>query len=35
VLRVLGEESKRRGTHRLSSKQIDRVIKATRLTEHK
>lgn len=35
VLRVLGEESKRRGTHRLSSKQIDRVIKATRLTQHK
>jgi prevent-host-death family protein len=35
VLRVLGEESKRRGTHRLSSKQINRVIKATRSTKQK
>lgn len=30
VLRVIGEESKRRGTHKLSSKKIDRIIRATR-----
>jgi prevent-host-death family protein len=35
VLRALGKESKRRGTYRLSSKQIDRVIKATRSTKHR
>lgn len=30
VLRVIGEESKRKGTSVLSSRQIDRIIKAAR-----
>ena len=30
VLRVIGEESRRKGTDKLSSRQIDQVIKATR-----
>jgi len=30
VLRVIGEESRRNGTDKLSSRQIDQVIKATR-----
>ena len=30
VLRVLGEESERKGTDRLTSRQIDHIIKATR-----
>lgn len=30
VLRVIGEESRRKGTDKLSSHQIDQVIKATR-----
>ncbi|HKD85357.1 MAG TPA: type II toxin-antitoxin system Phd/YefM family antitoxin [Terriglobales bacterium] len=30
VLRIIGEESKRKGTDRLTSRQIDRLIKATR-----
>jgi len=30
VLRIIGEESKQKGSHRLSSKQIDRVIAAAR-----
>ena len=30
VLRVLGEESERKGTNRLTTRQIDRIIKATR-----
>jgi prevent-host-death family protein len=30
VLRVIGEESRREGTHLLSSRQIDQVIKVTR-----
>ncbi len=30
VLEILGRESKRKGTHSLSSSQIDRVIKAAR-----
>lgn len=30
VLRVIGEESRRKGTDMLSSRQIDQVIKATR-----
>src|ERR1700694_1637945 len=29
VLRVIGEESRRKGTDKLSSRQIDQVIKAT------
>jgi prevent-host-death family protein len=30
VLRLIGEESQRKGTNKLSSRQIDQVIKATR-----
>src|SRR5580704_10182925 len=30
VLRVIGEESQQKGTDKLTSRQIDRVIKATR-----
>ena len=30
VLRAIGEESQRKGTDKLSSRQIDQVIKATR-----
>src|SRR6266699_3875224 len=30
VLKVIGEESRRKGTDRLTSRDIDRVIKATR-----
>jgi prevent-host-death family protein len=30
VLRVIGEESQRKGTDALSSRQIDQIIKATR-----
>jgi prevent-host-death family protein len=30
VLRLLGEESKRKGTNKLTSKQIDRIIRTTR-----
>ena len=30
VLRVIGEESKAKGTDKLSSQQIDRIIRATR-----
>jgi len=35
VLRVLGEHSKRVGTDRLSSREIDRIIKAVRREKHK
>ncbi|HEV3109421.1 MAG TPA: type II toxin-antitoxin system Phd/YefM family antitoxin [Candidatus Binataceae bacterium] len=35
VLRVIGEESKRKGADKLSSRQIDRVIKATRAQKPK
>jgi prevent-host-death family protein len=35
VLRVIGEESRRKGTDKLSSAQIDRVIKAARLRKRK
>ncbi len=35
VLRVLGQESRRKGTHRLSSRQIDRIIKAARARKSK
>lgn len=31
VLRLIGEESRRKGTDRLSSRDIDQVIEATRL----
>ena len=30
VLRIIGEESERKGTHALTSLQIDRIIRATR-----
>jgi hypothetical protein len=35
VLRVIGEESRRKGTDTLSSRQIDQVIKATRAQKPK
>ncbi len=35
VLRVLGEESRRKGMDKLSSRQIDRVIKAARAKKPK
>jgi len=35
VLRVIGEESQRRGTDKLSSREIDQVIKATRAKKPK
>jgi prevent-host-death family protein len=35
VLRVIGEESKRKGTDTLSSRRIDQVIKATRTQKPK
>ena len=35
VLRVLSKESKQRGTDRLSSRQIDRVIQATRSSKRR
>ena len=30
ILRIIGEESRQRGTDRLSSQQIDRLVKTTR-----
>jgi|SRR2546430_15926005 len=35
VLRVIGEESKAKGTDNLSSQQIDRIIRATRAKKTK
>jgi prevent-host-death family protein len=35
VLRVIGEESRRKGTDKLSSRQIDQVIKAARVPKPK
>jgi hypothetical protein len=35
VLRIIGEESQRHGTHRLNAAQIDRVIKAARPQKRK
>ena len=35
VLRVVGEESKRKGTDKLTSRQIDQVIKAARAAKSK
>lgn len=35
VLRVLGEESRRKGTNKLTSRQIDQVIKAARAQKAK
>jgi prevent-host-death family protein len=35
VLRLIGDESRRKGTNTLSARQIDRVIKATRAQKTK
>lgn len=35
VLRIIGEESERNGTSRLTSRQIDQIIKATRAQKKK
>jgi prevent-host-death family protein len=35
VLRLLGEESKRKGTNKLTSKRIDHIIRATRARRSK
>ena len=35
VLRIIGDESRRKGTERLTSRQIDEVIKATRAEKNK
>jgi prevent-host-death family protein len=35
VLRIIGEESERNGTSTLTSRQIDRIIKATRAEKKK
>ena len=35
VLRVIGEESKRKGTDKLTSRQIEQVIKAARVARSK
>jgi hypothetical protein len=35
VLRLLGEESKRKGTNTLTSKQIDRIVRTSRIRRAK
>ncbi|MGA8432153.1 MAG: type II toxin-antitoxin system Phd/YefM family antitoxin [Candidatus Sulfotelmatobacter sp.] len=35
VLRLIGEESERNGTDKISSREIDRIIKATRAQKRK
>lgn len=35
VLRIIGQESRRRGTDKLASRQIDRIIKSTRAEKRK
>jgi prevent-host-death family protein len=35
VLRIIGEESRHKGTDKLSSRQIDQVIQATRASKRK
>ena len=35
VLRVIGKESKRKGTNKLSSTQIDRIVTATRRSKRR
>jgi prevent-host-death family protein len=35
ILRIIGEDAKRKGTNRLTSRQIDRVIRATRAKRKK
>lgn len=34
ILRIIGEEAKRNGTSRLSSREINRIIKAARTAKH-
>jgi prevent-host-death family protein len=35
VLRIIGEESKQKGTNRLGSRQIDRIVKAARRSKRR
>ena len=35
VLRLLGEESKRKGTHAITSRQIDKIVQASRAQKKK
>lgn len=35
VLRIIGEESKRKGTHKLSARRIDEIIKAARRSKRR
>jgi prevent-host-death family protein len=35
VLRAIGAEAKRKGTNRLSSRQIDAIVKAARAAKHR
>lgn len=35
VLRIIGEESKQKGTNRLGTRQIDRIIKAARRSKRR
>lgn len=35
ILRIIGAASKRKGTDKISSRQIDRIIKATRVSRSK
>ncbi len=35
VLKLIGAESKNRGTHKLTSRQIDKIIKAARVSKRK
>uniref|UniRef100_Q02AM0 Antitoxin n=1 Tax=Solibacter usitatus (strain Ellin6076) TaxID=234267 RepID=Q02AM0_SOLUE len=35
VLKLIGEESQRKGTHKMTAREIDRVIKASRMEKAK
>jgi prevent-host-death family protein len=35
VLRIIGQESKKKGTNRLSAKQIDQIVKAARKSKNR
>jgi prevent-host-death family protein len=35
VLRIIGQESKKKGTNRLGSKQIDQIVKAARKSKNR
>lgn len=35
VIRIIGEESRRMGTNKITSRQIDRIIKSTRAEKRK